>query len=462
MSEYEGMERMAGDGLVRPAAANSVPGSGNLPASHAHVAQTPRVLARMPDMGPETAATASEEPAPSAHEGRLVGTGISVNVLVGGVLVLLLLALVPFLFTKNNNAGRSESPAPNASEAARWNGSNAQVSNWPAPISPDSGHANDNSLSGNRASAPGTGFPPTVTPAPGTTAWTPPGTPSIPPASVAAAEGNRWNSQTSHTMTADANNTVGNGNRSATWPTPPNAGETAADHAATGWGDPSQSVATASADPNRPVGPMMPTLPAVHTGPYEAARPAAPYQSNSAEPSAYMADARGNAAAAPSSYPNADTTGTGAAYPNAANAYPNAAANAYPNAAANAYPNAAANGLPPSNNQPNPSPSNGYPPSSNSPGGYPSYGYPNSALPPSGNPNDPSGGNLGRGMGPANANPPGGYPSGYPNSANPSSGYPNAADRQTVYPSNAYPNGVNPQSGYPNSGYPQSVNPSGG
>ncbi len=117
MSEHDGMDRVPGDGLLRPAAASSAPGSGGTtPGSHAYVAQSPppRVLARMPDMGPETTAIASEEPVPAPHESRLVGARLSANMLVGGVLVLMLVALAPFLFMKGAGAGRSESPAPSA------------------------------------------------------------------------------------------------------------------------------------------------------------------------------------------------------------------------------------------------------------------------------------------------------------------------------------------------------------
>ena len=56
----------------------------------------------MPDMGPETTAIASEEPVPAPHESRLVGARLSANMLVGGVLVLMLVALAPFLFMKGS------------------------------------------------------------------------------------------------------------------------------------------------------------------------------------------------------------------------------------------------------------------------------------------------------------------------------------------------------------------------
>jgi hypothetical protein len=397
----------------------------------------------MPDLGPETAAIASEEPVPAPHEGRLVGARLSANMLVGGVLVLMLVALVPFLFMKNSGAGRSESPAPNAPEAARWNGSNSQVSNGLVPLSRDTARANDSSPTGptgNRLSGASNGMASGVASFQDAAAWNPPGAQPTPPASVPAADGGSpWSGQTPRSPAADATGSWGGGNRSGPWPNPSGAADTAANRATSAWGDPSQSVAAVPqgaplTDPNRPVGPMMPTAPPVHNGIFEAARPAPAYQNNSSEPNAYTADARGGAAlppwgggaaAGPSSYPNADAAGAGTAYPNA-------------------YSNPASNSLPPGSSQPNTLPSNGYPPNSYSPSNYPPSGYPTSANPTSGYPN--------------RANP----SSGFPSSANPSSGYPTNANPSSGYLATGYPTGVNPSSGYPATGYPTSANPSGG
>jgi hypothetical protein len=383
----------------------------------------------MPDMGPETAATANEEPIPASHEGRLLGARLSVNVLVGGVLVLLLLALIPFYLMKGTGPAHTESPAPNAPEAARWNGSNSQVSNWPAPLSADSSQANDNSSRGNRSSGPNNGGPLGVVSPQDPTAWGSPGAQPSPPATIPAADGSTpWNGQTPRTPAADAAGPWG-GNRNASWSNPPNMGDTAADRGATAWGDPSQSVmavpqAVPANDPNRPVGPMMPTAPPVHGGVYEAARPAPAYQNSPSEPNAYTADARGGPAAAP--WGAGPATGPSSYLPSG-----------YPNNANRP------SGNPNSGNSPgvNPSgvnPSSGYPP-----GGYPNNGYPNSANPSSANP--------------SSANPTSGYPAGgYPNNGYPSSGYPNNTNS-----SGGYPNRVNPPSANPNSGYPPSVNPNG-
>ena len=76
----------------------------------------------MPDMGPETTAIASEEPVPAPHESRLVGARLSANMLVGGVLVLMLVALAPFLFMKGAGAGRRnrQPPAPGSGPLERF------------------------------------------------------------------------------------------------------------------------------------------------------------------------------------------------------------------------------------------------------------------------------------------------------------------------------------------------------
>jgi hypothetical protein len=425
----------------------------------------------MPDMGPETTAIASEEPVPAPHEGRLVGARLSANVLVGGVLVLMLLALVPFLFTKGTGAGRPESPAPNAPEAARWNGSNSQVSNWPAPLSPDTARANDNSPAGNRSSGPNNGVPSGVASSQDAALWSPPVAQPTPPASLPAADGSTpWNGQTPRTSAADATGPWGSGNRSGSWPNPSAAADTAANRATTAWGDPSQSVATVPAtDPNRPVGPMMPTAPPVHNGIYETARPAPGYQNNyptdpngyrsdvgvgrpstqqpysylpnaraidpsslsrptSSEPNAYTADARGGAAPAPWSA----SAWTGPpSYPPRANP---------------------SNGYPSNANPPNTYPSNGYPSGVNPPNTYPSNGYPSNGYPSNGYPSNAN---------PSNANPSNGYPtSGYPSNANPSNGYPSGVNPPNNNPSTGYPSTGYPSTGYLSSGYPSSNYPS--
>ncbi len=466
MSDYDGMDRMAGEGLTRPTAANSVPGSGGTTlGSHAYVAQSPplRVLARMPDMGPETTAIASEEPVPAPHEGRLVGARLSVNVLVGGVLVLMLLALIPFFFMKGAGAGRSESPAPNAPEAVRWNGTNSQVSNLPVPLSSDTARANDNSPTGNRSSSPNNGVPSGVGSSQDAALWSPPMAQPTPPASLPAADGGSpWNGQAPGTSAADAAGPWGSGNRSGPWPNPSAAADTAANRATTAWGDPSQSVAAAPAtDPNRPVGPMMPTAPPVHNGIYEAARPAPAYQNNypadpngyrsdvgvghpstqqpynyfpnaravdpsplsrptSSEPSAYMADTRGGAAPAPW---NANAWTGPPGYPTSTN------------------------------------PSSNYPSGVNPPNTYPSNGYPSNANPSNAN---PSNANPPNGY-PSNANPTSGYPSSsYPINANPSGGYPSGVNPPNNNPPNNNPPNNNPPNGNPSTGYPSTGYPSSG
>jgi hypothetical protein len=411
---------------------------------------------------PEPPILPSEEPVPTGSEGRLVGARLSVNVLLGGVLVLMLVALALSFFTKGTTAGRSEPPAPNASEAPRWNGSNTQVSNWPTPLSRDAAHASDNSPTGNQSSGANNGMSSGVASSQNTTTWSPPGAQPLLPTSVPAAHGSSPGSgQTPQTSAAEATNPWGSGSRGGPWSNPSAAAGTAADRVASAWGDPSQSVtavpkAAPLTDPNRPAGPMMPTAPLVHNGVYEAASPAPAFPNNSFGPSAYTADARSRASAAPSgtgaaagpsSYPNADAAGVGATYPNAV---------------ANPYSNSASNNFTPGNNQPNASPSNGYPPNNYPPNNYPPSGYPANASPSGGYPSSGYPANAS----PANANPSGGYPpSGYPANASPSggyppSGYPANASPSGGYPSSGYPAGASPANGYPSTGYPPNNYPS--
>jgi hypothetical protein len=447
----------------------------------------------MPDMGPETTAATSEEPVPSPHEGRLVGARLSVNMLVGGVLVLMLMALIPFFFMKNTGSGRSESPAPNAPEAARWNGSNSQVSNWPAPLSQDAARTNDNSANGNRSAGPNNGVPLGAASPQDAAAWGPPG--AQPPTSLRTADGSSpWNGQTPRTPAADATGAWGGGNRGGAWSNPSAAADTAADRATNAWGDPSQNATTVPqaaplTEANRPVGPMMPTTPPVNNGGYQAGRPASAYQNNSSEPSAYTADTRGGpamaplgagAATTPPSYPNTDAAGTGANYPNAYQ--PNTSpSNGYlpNNYSPNNYP---PSGYPTSVSPSNAAPTSGYPsrgyPSNASPtSAYPTSAYPTSASPSNGYPSSatPSGGY------PTSASPAGGYPtsiipsngyptgvsppntapsSGYPSRGYPTNGYPSNANTTSAYPTSAYPTSVSPSGGYPSNGYPSSGYPS--
>jgi hypothetical protein len=423
----------------------------------------------MPDLGPETIVPANEEPAPTAAEGRLVSTGLSVNMLVGGVLVLLLLALIPFFF-RGSGSGRTEMHAPNAPEAVRWNGSNSQAPSWPASANQETAQAAASSPTGNQFSTANNGTPSVVS-SQDAPAWSPPQ--PIPPASAATVRGaNAWNSQTARGPAAEATGSLGSGNRSGFLPNSSGVADAAADHTATTWGDPSQSVAAVPqaaplADPNRPVGPMMPTVPPMHTGAYEAARPAPAYQNNFSEPNAYTADARSNAAitpwstgatAGPSNAPSPNANGAGATYPNA---YSNPGSN-------NTYPPYNPSGRP-SGYPSNASPTNRYPSSANQPGGYPSNVSPSGGYPSTGNPANvsPSGGYPSAGN-PSNVSPSGGYPSaGNPSNVSPSGGYPSAGNPSNVspsggYPSTGYPSNVSPSGGYPSAGNPANVGPSGG
>jgi hypothetical protein len=413
----------------------------------------------MPDLGPEAIVPANEEPAPTASEGRLVSTGLSVNVLVGGVLVLLLLALIPFFF-RGSGSGRTEMQAPNAPEAPRWNGSNSQAPSWPASVNRETAQATGNSPTRNQSSTANNGTP-SVASSQDAPAWSPPQ--PISPTSAATTRGaTAWNSQTARGPAADATGPLGSGNRSGSLPNSSGVADAAADRAASTWGDPSQSVAAVPqaaplTDPNRPAGPMMPTVPPMHTGAYEAARPAPAYQNNFSEPNAYMADARSNAAMAPwgtgtatgpSNSPGPNANGAGATYPNA---YSNPGSN-------NTYSPYNSPGRP--NGYPsNASPANRYPSSANQPGGYPSTGYPANVGPSGGY---PSAGN------PASVGPSGGYPStGNPANVGPSGGYPSTGNPANVSPSGGYPStgnpaNVGPSGGYPSTGNPANVSPSGG
>jgi len=71
----------------------------------------PQVLAQLPDL--ETVETASEGP-PASSDGRIISQGLSTKLLVGGSVLLVMAAIIPFLF------GKKESPKPGDVKLPEW------------------------------------------------------------------------------------------------------------------------------------------------------------------------------------------------------------------------------------------------------------------------------------------------------------------------------------------------------
>ena len=216
MSEYDGMDRMAGDGFCGLPPPVRHPGAVVTPGPHAYVAQSPRVLARMPDMGPETTAIASEEPVPTAHEGRLIGARLSANVLVGGVPAAMLVALAPYLVYERHRlraygiAGpqrRGSGPLERFQQPGLQLAGPAQPRTARTPLitAPPGTDPRDRTTACRRASPPSRTRP----------LVNPPGAQPTPPASVPAADGSSpWNGQTPRTPAADATGSWRGGNPS--------------------------------------------------------------------------------------------------------------------------------------------------------------------------------------------------------------------------------------------------------
>lgn len=126
MSEFNSTEKMGSEHLASRPLGASPASATPMGRGHHYTTEAPRVLARMPDLG--AAETERESQLPSLErDGRLLSSRISVAVLMGGVAVLLLVALVPFVFFGKNkapspdgSASWQQPPAPNAPEAPAW------------------------------------------------------------------------------------------------------------------------------------------------------------------------------------------------------------------------------------------------------------------------------------------------------------------------------------------------------
>ena len=78
------------------------------------------VLAQLPDVQGDEQDI--EDPSPARREGRLLGARLSRRLLVGAGVLLLLVAVVPFLFNRGGSDWENRRPRPNADAAPVWNG----------------------------------------------------------------------------------------------------------------------------------------------------------------------------------------------------------------------------------------------------------------------------------------------------------------------------------------------------
>lgn len=333
MSEFNPMEKMGSEHLTsRPLSSSSAATAGR---GHRYAAEAPRVLARMPDMG--TAEAAHEAQLPSLeHDGRLLSSRVSVAILMGGVAMLLLVALGSYVFFGTNKADEDmatwqpDAPAPNAAEAPAWGGAmqnhpspyagvgGAQA--YPSSVTPSAAPANG----GWNNTAPSTGWNPEVANRP-TMPWRGEDQPSTQntwgatgdfapraeqpqpnawssttPIPATPSTSYDWNSTTpttsSPTASQDATASWNTPNQTPAWSNPASPyGVSAQPYGttsptpSTSWNTATQTSAvegqpsTASTEASRPVGPMMPNAPTSFNASYESSR-TQPSYGNSYQP----------------------------------------------------------------------------------------------------------------------------------------------------------------------------------
>jgi hypothetical protein len=344
MSEYETMNKMGSENLTsRPLGASPAAAVSGQTRSPHYGSEAPRVLARMPDLGPNSIDRETELPS-LQHGGRLLSSRISVAVLLGGGALLLLAALVPFLFFgksktdgKDGAAWQPPVPAPNAAEAPSWGNPRAETPAWGTPGAPapyTSGPTAANAPYNNYPQTPG--WTPEVASRPDQPAawqgnqepsqpansWGTPGEPVVrgeqpqanawnagtPPATTE--QGCGWNNQ-STAVPAAAQEPVSSWNNQApanAWSNQP-APQAAQDSS---WNAPARTTSTEAQTPawsqpeaNRPVGPMMPSTPPSYGANYEASRSAPAYRNQ------YQAPADNSRGMAPGAPATSDPYGYG-------------------------------------------------------------------------------------------------------------------------------------------------------
>jgi hypothetical protein len=92
----------------------------------------PEVLARFPDVGP---VESNRQPQARAarSDGRILSPALATKLLVGGVVLLVLVAILPFVFSNKNEPKPGTPPAPNADEAPMWKGVSSKTPNTLPP-----------------------------------------------------------------------------------------------------------------------------------------------------------------------------------------------------------------------------------------------------------------------------------------------------------------------------------------
>lgn len=170
MSEFSSTEKMGSEHLASRPLGSSPATAVPTGRSHHYATEAPRVLARMPDLG--TAETERESQLPSLErDGRLLSSRISVAVLMGGVAVLLLVALVPFVFFGKTKAvptdgptSWQQTPAPNAPEAPVWGGAAPNAASQAPNMAGAPAYPQPNPSASSAWNTPAPSTPPSTTP----------------------------------------------------------------------------------------------------------------------------------------------------------------------------------------------------------------------------------------------------------------------------------------------------------
>lgn len=124
----------------------------------------PEVLARLPDLDaadpdwesavkPAHSVGHLDVPRMKASDGRIISHGLSTKILVGVAALLVLAAILPFLFGGDDAPKPGTSPAPDADEAPVWNRPNAEAPEVP-PASGDFSYEPDMSFTPELPPAP--------------------------------------------------------------------------------------------------------------------------------------------------------------------------------------------------------------------------------------------------------------------------------------------------------------------
>ena len=350
MSKNETMERMA-SGSLSNQQMGSPPHMGTpdgVTGPH-FASHSPQVLAQIPDMDSAESEMIDQAPLPR-QDGRILSSRMSVVILAGGALLLVLLAVLPFLSgseetsdpasKQESSAWQQDGPAPSASVAPVWGGAPGEAANWqgepgaggfPRPDASGVSAWNDNSQPtnwgnpsearpwGDQSRSHARGGPSDVPTWPGPLdAQARSGQPDV---SVGGNQSHQaaWNGQPNQApgTTQQPTTSWNSDAQTPSWQSQPyrTAGQAQTQVASPTY--PSQSVSAAveprqfspATEPGPTLGPSVPYTPAPYEAGYQAGRPAPAYSDSYHQPQAGT-----NRSMAIRDYPPADTSGYQADY----------------------------------------------------------------------------------------------------------------------------------------------------